>query len=504
MVGLVQGRVPERDHGVADVLVDGAARVQDHRGDDAQVAVHEGGEPLGVEAFGQGGEALHVGEKDADGAPLAAEPQVAGFAQEAVDHVVRKVLAEGLAQPGALAAFGFVGQGEPRKRAGQGGGHGSRHGQEDAGRVQGHGRRRRDGHRSGDAGGLAQGMRAGQQGGGGGSRGCQAAENDRGEAGLAQEISGDEVVREGGVHFGARHGGVHRTGDPVHQAGRAQSDEQDHAGKTVARRRGKAGRVDRRSRYRDRAALPFGQGRGEDGSGAPGGERGARAPVSQDPARGFRIRAGRRSDARDAGGCQPERVPGQVSPEDSIRIGLGADRSEGDAGAGVDRAGAIVARQQGPAVGAQGRQESLVVGGPVGRCFGKEDVEGERVCPAAEVGDDAVGFARPGPGKAQRGLRPVQAGLVHVDEADPAARRYGIGAAYLQARFHVVEWAVQCGGQAAQDERQRDRKTCQHGKRPTDEDAAAAIPTTAAAAGCGDSGAFIPACVHRKYVRAIS
>ena len=66
-VVLVGGRrAPDRHHGIADELLDGAAVAADHVADELEVAAQELAGVLGVAALGQGREADEVGEQDRD------------------------------------------------------------------------------------------------------------------------------------------------------------------------------------------------------------------------------------------------------------------------------------------------------------------------------------------------------------------------------------------------------------------------------------------------------
>src|SRR5262249_14595892 len=66
------GRAEERHHGIADMLVDGAAEIRDDAVDEPRVAGDEVPQLLGIETLRQRGEAREIGEEDGDLAPLAA------------------------------------------------------------------------------------------------------------------------------------------------------------------------------------------------------------------------------------------------------------------------------------------------------------------------------------------------------------------------------------------------------------------------------------------------
>ena len=75
-VVLVQrGHAEDGDHGVADVLLDGAAVGLDDRAGDGVVAAQEGVDELGVVALGECGEADQVAEERRDDAALLAAPR---------------------------------------------------------------------------------------------------------------------------------------------------------------------------------------------------------------------------------------------------------------------------------------------------------------------------------------------------------------------------------------------------------------------------------------------
>src|SRR5579883_702698 len=95
MVRHVDRCIPERHDGVAHVLVDRALALLDEVGHWRQQAIHEAGEPRGIELLGDGREAPHVAEQDGDLAHLAAERQQVGIVHHRLYLVGRQVEAEG-------------------------------------------------------------------------------------------------------------------------------------------------------------------------------------------------------------------------------------------------------------------------------------------------------------------------------------------------------------------------------------------------------------------------
>src|SRR5476649_1552479 len=102
-----QRRVPERHDRVTHVFVDRAPVRLDQLGHGRQEAVHETREALRIELLGNAREAPNVGEHHGDLAQLASELQELRIACYLLDHVRRKVHAEGAADlpPVALRPY---------------------------------------------------------------------------------------------------------------------------------------------------------------------------------------------------------------------------------------------------------------------------------------------------------------------------------------------------------------------------------------------------------------
>ena len=93
-----------RSHdGVADILVDRGARLEQHVGHRRQEAVQEAGDLLRVHLLRQRCEAADVAEEDGDLARLAAERQRCRILRQPLHHGRREILREGAAHELALA-----------------------------------------------------------------------------------------------------------------------------------------------------------------------------------------------------------------------------------------------------------------------------------------------------------------------------------------------------------------------------------------------------------------
>ncbi len=79
MVRLIDRRVPEAHHGVADVLVERAVVVEHDGRHLVEVVVQHRAERLDVHRFGQVREPLDVGEHDRHIAPLPAQREAGGI-----------------------------------------------------------------------------------------------------------------------------------------------------------------------------------------------------------------------------------------------------------------------------------------------------------------------------------------------------------------------------------------------------------------------------------------
>ncbi len=108
MILLVQRGVPEGDDGVTFVLVDSAALFLDHLCHCGEITVKQGGQALGLQPLGNGGEALEVGKKDRDFPAFPPETEAVGILNQPVDDVRTQILAEGAFDESALFAFGGV------------------------------------------------------------------------------------------------------------------------------------------------------------------------------------------------------------------------------------------------------------------------------------------------------------------------------------------------------------------------------------------------------------
>ena len=77
VVGPGDRRAPERDHGIADELVDGAAIVEHDVAHPVEIGVEQRGGLFRRDHVAQAGEALDVGEQGEDRQPFAAQRQLA-------------------------------------------------------------------------------------------------------------------------------------------------------------------------------------------------------------------------------------------------------------------------------------------------------------------------------------------------------------------------------------------------------------------------------------------
>ena len=99
---IVERRVPERHDGVAHVLVDGAAALEDDVGERRQQVVDELRQLVGGQLFRDRGEVPHVAEQQRELAHLAAELEPLGMGDQLVDHGRRDVVRESEAHLAAL------------------------------------------------------------------------------------------------------------------------------------------------------------------------------------------------------------------------------------------------------------------------------------------------------------------------------------------------------------------------------------------------------------------
>jgi hypothetical protein len=103
MAGYVERRVPECHHAVAHILVNEAAGLLDDIRERRQESVDQSGQFLGIELFGNPGEAADVGEQDREIAHAPAEHQKLGMAAQLVDQDRRHVAAERVPHEALLA-----------------------------------------------------------------------------------------------------------------------------------------------------------------------------------------------------------------------------------------------------------------------------------------------------------------------------------------------------------------------------------------------------------------
>ena len=92
MVGRRERRGPEAHERVADIFVDGRARLEEDIGHRSQEAVEKRGDLLRVHVLRERGEAADIAEQDGDLARFAAERQRLGILRQPFHHRRRQIL----------------------------------------------------------------------------------------------------------------------------------------------------------------------------------------------------------------------------------------------------------------------------------------------------------------------------------------------------------------------------------------------------------------------------
>ena len=100
MPWLFKGRAPESHDGVTNVFVERAMMFEDQAGHVREVLVEEKSQVLGVEFFGNGGEAANVAEHHGDFGFLGLDEP--GIHEQAADDFGTEILAEGRADAALL------------------------------------------------------------------------------------------------------------------------------------------------------------------------------------------------------------------------------------------------------------------------------------------------------------------------------------------------------------------------------------------------------------------
>ena len=106
--GWLERSVPERDHRVPLVLVEGSPFVEDDLGHVGQVVVEERGERHRVELLRDGGETLQIGEQNRELAPLPPQAELRGILEDLLDHVGAQIELECLLDELLLTPLGGV------------------------------------------------------------------------------------------------------------------------------------------------------------------------------------------------------------------------------------------------------------------------------------------------------------------------------------------------------------------------------------------------------------
>ena len=237
VIGQVDRRAPDRHHGVADVLVEGPARVEHELGHRRQVLAEERGQLLGWHGLGEQREPADVAEQDGQLLALAAQPHPRRIREDAIDDRAGHVLREHRAQPRLVAALGgeAADGGRQQHPHGEHGGQGERehhavaeqHQREH--RVQ-RDRRERHHRRHPRPAAHPPELRAAHQ----------AAQDERGEqrrraAGHPQQPPAEDVLRERGVQLDAIGRQIERRGHLVTRAV-GHAHEHELVGQRLARR----------------------------------------------------------------------------------------------------------------------------------------------------------------------------------------------------------------------------------------------------------------------------
>ena len=103
MIRLLDRRREHHHQRVADDAVDGPLVLEGDADHLVQVFVEQRDDRRGIALFHQRREVGEVGEHERAFAPLAAEAQLAGIADQMLDEIRRDVAAEGLTDPAPLA-----------------------------------------------------------------------------------------------------------------------------------------------------------------------------------------------------------------------------------------------------------------------------------------------------------------------------------------------------------------------------------------------------------------
>ncbi len=119
MVRLVERRVPEGDDRIPLIFVDGPALLMNDIGHGREVVIEKRGERLRVQALGDAGESLQIGEKDGEHPSLTPQFQAVGIPDEFFDDRRAQVLLEGVLDKHLLTALrGIINQAGAEKRNG--------------------------------------------------------------------------------------------------------------------------------------------------------------------------------------------------------------------------------------------------------------------------------------------------------------------------------------------------------------------------------------------------
>ncbi len=109
MLRIIQRRVPEGQHCIADVFVDGRLAGQQHVGQRRQQVDQKADQFLRPEPFGDAREVADVAEQDGHVPHLAAELELARVAGDAIDQFGRQITVEGVVDVAAGALLAIEG-----------------------------------------------------------------------------------------------------------------------------------------------------------------------------------------------------------------------------------------------------------------------------------------------------------------------------------------------------------------------------------------------------------